>query len=70
MGVQLAILTIFVVLQTGAKVVLPKLSSRLCKYSVVRYLKHMHVVVWICHPAVLHGIHDYAVHFTVWTLSH
>lgn len=64
--VELIIFAAFLVLQAGAKA-LPNVATKISHFAIVQRISKHHWVVWICHPTVLHGIHDYAIHFVVYS---
>ena len=64
--IEIIIFGAFLVIQFTAKNV-PTWASRIAHLAIVQRISKHHWLVWICHPAILHGIHDYAIHFVVYS---
>lgn len=60
------ILLSFVAVQASAKL-LPVAFGKIAHLVWVQKLSKNHWIVWFFHPVVLHGLHDYAVHFVVYS---
>lgn len=56
----------FIVLQIAFRE-LPNVAKWAGKFVIVQKLANNHWLVWIFHPAVLHGLQDYAVHLVVYS---
>lgn len=64
---ELAIFVAFLWLQFAAKA-LPEWFKHHDKLVVImQRLGKNHYLVWLAHPAVIHAVHDYAVHFVVYS---
>lgn len=63
---ELAIFVAFLALQIGAKA-MPKAWDKVAHLVIVQKLAQNHWVVWVFHPTVLHSIHDYAIHFVIYS---
>lgn len=63
---ELIIFVSFLVIQFAAKA-LPHAAERVARFAIVQRLSQHHWVVWLIHPAVLHSIHDYAIHFVIYS---
>ena len=64
---EAVIFVVFVALQYGAKQLPHWLDAHPRVMLVVRRLSEHHWAVWVLHPAVLHGAHEYLVHFIVYS---
>lgn len=60
------ILLSFVGVQIGAHL-LPRVWGKASQYVLVQKVSKSHWIVWLFHPVVLHGIHDYAIHFVIYS---
>lgn len=63
---ELIIFVSFLVVQLTAKM-LPTWASKISHLAVVQRLSQHHWIVWVIHPAVLHSVHEYAIHFIVYS---
>lgn len=63
---EFAIFAAFLAIQFAAKQ-LPTQFKRIATIPIVARIGQHHWVVWMFHPAVLHGIHDYAIHFVIYS---
>lgn len=64
---EILVFASFVVIQYAAKQLPAVLHKSNCCTKLADALAHNHYAVWLAHPAVLHGLHDYAVHFIVYS---
>jgi hypothetical protein len=63
---EMTIFTAFIVLQIAART-LPETCKRIAHFAWVQRLADKHYLVWIAHPVVIKGLHDYVVHFVVYS---
>lgn len=63
---ELIIFVAFVGVQATAHC-LPKMCARFNHLWIVQHIANKHWVVWLFHPVILHGIHDYALHFVIYS---
>lgn len=63
---ELVIFAAFIGLQGCAKA-LPTCFSRIERMRWAQRLSRNHWIVWLAHPAFVHGMYDYAVHFVVYS---
>lgn len=63
---ELIIFVSFLAVQFAAKT-LPATFERIAHLAIVQRLSQHHWIVWIIHPAVLHSVHEYAIHFIVYS---
>jgi hypothetical protein len=64
---EAAIFVTFIVIQFAAKELPEKCGERFRNLAIVQHIRDNHWVVWLMHPAVLHGLHDYVIHFVVYS---
>lgn len=64
---ELMIFTALLVIQIGAKTLPTAFNKRIAHLAIVQRISQNHWVVWLFHPAVVHSIHDYAIHFVVYS---
>ena len=64
---ELVIFAAFVAIQYAAKALPSYLKSHGKVAWVVSKLSDNHFVVWLAHPAVVHGVHDYIIHFVIYS---
>lgn len=63
---EIAIFCVFMTLQFSAKY-LPALCEKAAQFAAVQRLAQHHWVVWLGHPVIWHGVHDYAVHLAIYS---
>lgn len=63
---ELIIFVSFLAVQLAAKM-LPQWAARIGHLTIVQRVSQHHWVVWCIHPAVLHSVHEYAIHFIVYS---
>lgn len=63
---EFAIFAAFLAIQFAAKL-MPQYATRVAHWPLVAKVGQHHWIVWCVHPAVLHGIHDYAIHFVIYS---
>lgn len=67
---ELAICGAFIVLQISAKclpIVCKLMYAKAGHWAFVQRVSANHWVVWLFHPALWHGLHDYAIHLVVYS---
>lgn len=60
------ILLSFIGVQVGAHF-LPRVCGKVGRYALVQRVSKSHYLIWLVHPVVLHGLHDYAIHFVIYS---
>jgi len=63
---ELIIFASFLAVQAAAKSA-PHLCERIAHLAIVQRISQHHWIVWLAHPVVLHSLHDYAIHFVVYS---
>lgn len=63
---ELAICIIFIGLQAGAKA-LPHACGKVAHWAIIQRISRHHWIVWLGHPVIWHGIHEYVVHFIIYS---
>lgn len=63
---ELIIFTGFLAVQIAAKAA-PRMAERIAHLWIVQRISQHHWVIWILHPVVLHSLHDYAIHFVIYS---
>lgn len=63
---ELIIFTAFLAVQAAAKSA-PHVCERIAHLAIIQRLSQHHWVVWLLHPVVLHSVHDYAIHFVIYS---
>jgi hypothetical protein len=63
---EATIFVVFLGLQIVVKA-MPKAWEHVAQFAIVQRISQNHWIVWIFHPTVLHGIHDYAIHFFIYS---
>jgi hypothetical protein len=63
---EMTIFTAFLVIQIAAKT-LPVCFEKFAHLAIVQRVAKNHWIVWFFHPVVLHGVHEYAVHFVIYS---
>lgn len=63
---ELIIFASFLAVQAAAKLT-PHACERIAHLWIVQRLAQHHWVVWLAHPVVLHSVHDYAIHFVIYS---
>lgn len=56
----MTIFTVFVILQIAVKA-MPVAFGKLELFAIVQKLSRNHYVIWLVHPTVIHGMHDYMI---------
>jgi hypothetical protein len=56
----------FIALQFGAKC-LPLMCSKLAHFALIQRISQHHWIVWLGHPVIWHGLHEYCVHLVVYS---
>lgn len=63
---EMTVFTCFLIIQIAAKT-MPVAFERIAHLVIVQRIAKNHWLVWIGHPVVLHAVHEYAVHFIVYS---
>lgn len=56
----------FLIIQISARS-LPQILERFKHFAIVQRVSKNHWLVWIFHPVVMESVHEYAVHFIVYS---
>lgn len=56
----------FLLIQIAARA-MPTMCSGISHLVFVQRIAKNHWFVWIAHPVVIHAVHDYAIHFVIYS---